>query len=341
MVESEMINVSTAMRSRKDRANLMLLSRFLKPEQLSDLGRYWDDVLEESRVSVVERLLDQGLIVPCTPEVKLNYKLKLSDLKSMLKAKGIKRTGNKAMLISNLIEHDPARRWRIFQCSDAGRVLALEYEEACEYERKVAESDVLAFLMQRDFRNASLRRYDFASKQVRWNGGGFSVLLKFHLDPNNGLGFTTTTSDTQATITKHNPENDVQTLEFIFSGWPAILNTVPHDLRDALRLGAAMMELFGARTAMQWFEEVPKTNSHFDLDTVIRMICFYGRHQQEMQEYKRMGVRRVTIIGGEDEESCPHCAAISGKKFPIGNAPELPLAECTSECGCRCIASVC
>ncbi len=322
-----MINVTTAMRSRESRANLMLLAKFLRPEQLSELGSYWDEALGESRLGVVNRLIDQGLIIPAPLEVKLDLKIKVPDLKSMLKKQGIKQTGRKAELLARLIENDFASlqkmvgRWRIYQCSDVGRTLALEFETALEAERNQAESDVLELLTEGDYRSASLRMASFEAKQV----------FKRGLD-SRGLEFDWENYD---------PEIDVIMLECIFSGWPAILNTVTHDLRDALRLGAAMMELFGARTAMQWFEEVPKTNSHLDPDTVIRMICFYGRHQQEMQEYKRMGVRCVTIIGGEDEESCPHCAAISGKKFPLGKAPELPLPTCTSECGCCCIASVC
>lgn len=54
----------------------------------------------------------------------------------------------------------------------------------------------------------------------------------------------------------------------------------------------------------------------------MRMIYFYGRQQLEIQEFKRMGVRNARILGGDDEEPCPHCAAISGKKFPLGKMPD-------------------
>lgn len=189
----------------------------------------------------------------------------------------------------------------------------MKFVAAVETERNQAENDVLALLIQGDYRNAPLRMAAFEAKQVFWRG--------YNVDWAN-----------------HDSEIDVEILDFIFTGWPEMLKMVNSDLKPPLRLGAAMMQLFAETRADKWFEELPDTGSHLHPNTVMRMICFYGKHQRDMQEFKRMGVNTVRILGGDDDESCPHCAAINGKKFPLNKVPELPLATCTSPCGCRCMA---
>ncbi|MCL4859714.1 MAG: hypothetical protein KJZ93_09935 [Caldilineaceae bacterium] len=47
-------------------------------------------------------------------------------------------------------------------------------------------------------------------------------------------------------------------------------------------------------------------------------------------------VRRLEIVGPDDEHTCAHCRPILGKQFLVARAPELPPRDCTSLLGCRC-----
>jgi hypothetical protein len=47
-------------------------------------------------------------------------------------------------------------------------------------------------------------------------------------------------------------------------------------------------------------------------------------------------VRRIEIVGPEDEYTCPECKAGHGKQYLVARVPELPHPGCTSPRGCRC-----
>jgi hypothetical protein len=47
-------------------------------------------------------------------------------------------------------------------------------------------------------------------------------------------------------------------------------------------------------------------------------------------------VRRLAIVGSDDEATCEYCRQSLGKEFLVARAPELPHRACTSLRGCRC-----
>lgn len=47
-------------------------------------------------------------------------------------------------------------------------------------------------------------------------------------------------------------------------------------------------------------------------------------------------VRRIEIVGPEDEYTCAECKQTHGKQFLVARVPELPHLACTSPRGCRC-----
>ena len=47
-------------------------------------------------------------------------------------------------------------------------------------------------------------------------------------------------------------------------------------------------------------------------------------------------VRRIEIVGPDDEYTCDVCRSFLGKEFLVARVPELPLRHCTSPRGCRC-----
>ena len=47
-------------------------------------------------------------------------------------------------------------------------------------------------------------------------------------------------------------------------------------------------------------------------------------------------MRRIEIVGPDDEYTCEHCRTMLGKQYLVVRVPELPHRACTSPRGCRC-----
>ncbi len=66
-------------------------------------------------------------------------------------------------------------------------------------------------------------------------------------------------------------------------------------------------------------------------------LALYVDNQETWQRCKGGDhVRRLEIVGADDEESCDHCRAFFGKEFLVARVPELPHRDCTARFGCRC-----
>ena len=51
-------------------------------------------------------------------------------------------------------------------------------------------------------------------------------------------------------------------------------------------------------------------------------------HAEELREIRADGLPRVEFVAGRTEEECPVCQAMHGRRFPISEAPEIPLPGC-------------
>lgn len=66
-------------------------------------------------------------------------------------------------------------------------------------------------------------------------------------------------------------------------------------------------------------------------------ITLYVDNQETWQRVKGGDhVRRLEIVGPDDEYTCEHCRQLLGKQFLVARVPELPHRECASPRGCRC-----
>ena len=66
-------------------------------------------------------------------------------------------------------------------------------------------------------------------------------------------------------------------------------------------------------------------------------LALYVDNQETWQRCKGGDhVRRLEIVGPNDEYTCDHCRQVVGKQVLVARAPELPHKECQSSRGCRC-----
>lgn len=309
------------MDSQTSRTHLLLLTKFLTYDTPARYANavYWEPVLKESAQKAIQRFLENGMLEPAGLHELLDFKFKATDLKSMLKERGFKVSSKKNDLIKRLLTGDyqgmlqATNEIQLYRCTVAGRNLAERYVKEEKEKRTKAESDVLNLLVKRNFREAVRVVATFETAQV------FS----------RGIGIDWST---------YSGERDVKALKVIFEKTPIILKSIRDDVLEKVRVGAAMLQLWGTNTIKPDLLGDSETGIHLDSDTAARMLIFYASHLRTIEQCRTAGISTIEILGTDDGSTCPACRRISGKKYNIDEIPEIPNAECTCEIGCRCTA---
>jgi hypothetical protein len=276
----------------------------------------WKVVLGESPKQAIKRFLDEGMLVQANLSAHLDYKFKAAELKDMLNKRGLTVSGRKGDLIQRLIQADPQGMKRavsgltVLLCSEQGREIAEQYLANEKAKRIKVEQQVMEYLRQRKFKEASMTVASYESEQVFPRGIGIDWK-------------------------HHNPARDLEMLNAIFGSKPKILACLDDSQSDALRLAAGMMYLWGTDQVKEWLPSDFKINLAMDNDAAARMFLFHVTHQVNIANYRQSGVvKQVEILAAQD--SCDACKKISGKRFILSQVPELPYEHCTHKMGCRC-----
>ena len=303
---------------KKSKAHWFLLSKFIHPQNPNDFTKsdIWKNILGEKPVQSIKRFLDEGLIITADLKNVLAYKYKVTELKDMLKQRGLPVSGRKDDMVERLETADPVGMKKLitgltaFECTQRGRELT---EKFLSYEREKhshVEQQVLEYIKRRMFKKASLAVASYEAEQVFPRGIGIDW--------------------------KHyNPANDVKMMNTIFNGKPKILSKLSDTKLEIIRQGAAMMKLWGKNTAKEWVPPDFETGLSLDVDTVARMFSFYASHKATLDQFRKSGVvKHVKILTMHD--SCDACKKMARKKYKLSEMPELPYEHCTHEMGCRC-----
>lgn len=264
--------------------------------------------------------LEDGVIERPVPAELLDYKYRLSDLKTMLRNRGLPVSGRKKELIDRLVAADSdgiksiVSTLDLLQCFQMGRSIAETFLLREEETRIRVEEQVQEKLTERTFRDAVLLVSSFESDQV------FSLGL--NVDWKN-----------------YDPAANLAMLESMFSRKPKILASINDEQFEKLRIAAAMMHLWGTdRLRLKgWLPDFDKS-SRLDTLSAARMVIFDAKHQRTMSLYKAAGVKRVEISSIEDLSLCDNCAELAGRTYELQEVPDLPYELCTSDMGCRCMA---
>lgn len=304
---------------RTSEAHLLLMSRFLYAQKAKDaVPPHWEDLLGEPPQRAVDRFVSEGWLVPASLSTKLDRTLNTTEIKRLLKERGLPVSGRKDQGIERLVRVAPEEmaakvtHLDIMECSVKARAIAERFVAERKAEREGAEVKSIEQLRLGDFKRAILTVAQFEAKQVFPRGLGIDW-------------------------TKPETESDIELLNVIFESRPKILNGLAEAEWEPLRIAAAMMYLWGTNEATKWlptdFAGIPK----FNHDTAARMVLFHGHHRREMAGYIGDRDLRIEILGSSDP--CPQCKKIAGKKYSVDKLLELPYEKCTHEMGCRCEAS--
>jgi hypothetical protein len=198
----------------------------------------------------------------------------------------------------------------VLLCSGQGQEIVEQFRAREEAKRDSTEQQVLQYLRQQKFKEASTAVASYEAIQVFPRGLGIDWR-------------------------HHSPTRDIAILKAIANGQPGILKGLSRDQLDALRLAAGMTYLWGTNHASEWLPPDFQTNLVLDKDAAARMVLFHALHCVEMAEYQKNGVvKQVEILAASD--SCDACKKIAGKRYKVNDVIELPHEHCTHEMGCRC-----
>jgi hypothetical protein len=304
--------------SRWSDAHLKFLAGFLNGAEFkADERSYWANVLGQAPAKVVQRLIDAGLLTPAPLSAKLESAFKATEIKALLKERSLPVSGKKADAVARLVEADRARmeakvaHITAYICTASGRELAEGYLAREEERNRQARERSFELLRSGQLRQASSVVAEYERAQVFARGVGVDWSQR------------------------PSPE-DLQQLQAILDARPAILKDVSSNDWSVLQQAAAMMELWGERSAREWLPAGFVGASNLDPETAVRMVLFAGGHRAKLEQYRHAGCSRVEISGC-GEGSCPVCQKLCGKKYRVAQVPELPHPDCTHEMGCRCM----
>jgi hypothetical protein len=308
---------------RNSKAHLLLLSKFIQANRFeafaaSDYWKnQWDNILGEPSKQAINRFIDEGMLADVTNlNDLLSFKYKVTELRDMLKERGLPVSGRKEAMISRLVQADPegikksVAELSLLKCTQRGQEIAEHYLEAEKERRVQVERQVMEYLTDRKFREASLAVAAYEAEQVFPRGMGIDWK-------------------------HHNPKQDIGTLETIFEGkLPKILVNLGNEKLQAFRIASAMMALWGENKAKKWLPDDFETGSPFDFETAVRMLNFQAVHKSTLERYRNEGIEYVEVLPASD--SCEFCRKLAGKHYKLAEAPELPNPNCTNKMGCRC-----
>ena len=309
---------------RDSEAHLLMLTKFCDGDSLDTYAdsEDWTSALGEKPKKAVERFIEESMLQPASLPRLLDYSFTATELRSMLRKKGIKVSGPKPEIIQRLIENDaPAMRSitktaTVYECTIQGAQIAQGFLREQRDRRLDAEQNSLAMLVKQDFTEAVRLMAHYESNQVFPRGVG--------IDWSN-----------------YDCKPATESLRIISQKRPGILNGMNTNRLEELRLAAGMIQLWGAADAKRWLPADFETGIHFDADVAARMLSFYAINLGRLSEYEDPDldgfVTGIEISAIDDGRHCPECRLINGKMYSLGQAPELPFPKCTSAMGCRCM----
>jgi hypothetical protein len=263
-----------------------------------------------------------GLLESADLAGRLNYKLKASDLKHLLKERGLAVSGRKDALIARLIqasEEDMRRivgESRIFGCTKQGQILVEHYFVEEREKRLRLEQEILDMLKKHEFNNAISRVWATGESRGMW---GISL------------------GGDSAQFDNNNRQRELEILTYIFTKTLTIIKRVQPDMAETLRLAAGMLYLLSNNSILTpLFPPEFATGLNLDNEQTARLLINHAYYCKNLSDHSQSRGKYVTIRNANDQHVCPACQRLYGKKFTVEKVPELPYPECSSDVGCRC-----
>lgn len=207
----------------------------------------------------------------------------------------------------------------IYRLTDAGKPFLVAYRARQEEEKRIAIAAVHKALAQKDSSEALAIRRAYEDRQplgkAEWTGP----------DP----------QMSHSSLTRR---------ILFLDHW--LVEGLSKEALDWLKLYAADQHLWGAYWRLSADEIPPAVLAELATDKLDGVEAAYWRafslglyvNNQETWQRCKGGdhVRRIEIIGSDDEQTCMPCKIHRGQQYLVTRVPELPHKNCKSPYGCRC-----
>lgn len=289
---------SESEKPRSEESHWAFLSYFKYPQEIEKNAWIdnWSGTLGKPYEKVIQEFLDQGFLKKAGVKDKLAMKLRVQDLKRLLKEQGLKVSGKKEELLERYIEAQPHEAEEkalmvgdVYVCTSEGLQKVEQYAKRIADRRESADQEIRKLLAE--------GRIDQAVEVVQ----RFNQSL-----PRPPADYMPSKNEVKMVL-------DIMRV-------PRLTDV---EVEEG-RLKAAAELLWDGRIS-----------GLYPFANYARIQIERKRSIEELRGYaKEEFVTGVEILCCDD--SCEKCKAVANKKYPLNRAPLIPIDGCTHEMGCRC-----
>ncbi len=276
----------------KEKAQKKLLSQFSKPMRPDGYdGVMLQRQLGEPMLDLVDRFYREGLLEICDTESGLQHGFNLNQLKSFLRERGLKVSGNKREILSRLLENDFAgmteqvKAAKLLVLTDKGAKIVDEFHKQEKQELAEHIEQALHALKKRDYGTAYKAYRDYRAL----NYDDHPIVIGIETDiilsvDDEGEISANVDVDVQPDAEYSEEEfydaspGQKEQLDIYFSRWPEAYSGIEGQERENIRLMAALMWIWGQELI---YDLEKKAGQVFSVEQkrVIQDIFWFGIHE--------------------------------------------------------------
>ncbi len=293
---------------------IQFLATFQTPHDAQKVMRWsWPTHdLHIKPTQIIQQWIQEGILIPATPEEALGKIFQVAQLKTLLKDLNFPASGTKGELIDRLLMFNRPKmeeiisQNQIVKCSEAANAIITTYKEQIQHELDSAKQKSFAALGKSDYKEACRVYTDY---QRRVNSPKYEMYAYY-----------------------------VDEMKFTLSVSPKVLSTLKPEELKVLKIVACMQILWGVDSTDRWIPEGFKT-PYENIQVPINYILANAKIKRSISYHKKSSKQVEIHFDSGDIDSCRLCLALDGKVFDIEDMPDLPMQGCTSFTGCKCTIS--
>ena len=294
-------------------AHLRLLSAFLIPSRLDVWPQEpWQSALGESPQQAFDRWIAAGLLRPASATVVVAALWPLTQIRALLRERGLNASGTKAVMVARLLEADPD----LMSPQSAGTYYMFA-GDVNDIHRRVP-------LAQRP-RPPTVMKTALQHLRERNIAGAVRSVAAYH-----AAGIFPSGYADQWAKPSHWRDR-AQLLTQLFTSWPAIVDAVPLSARGPYRVAAGMMALFDTGHAREWLDSKTPKHPRLSSQAVARMVLFAAEHEHRRKRWRADDVTKLHLVFPDDV--CSVCQALHHRVFSLRMLPTLPPVDCMCDDG--------
>jgi len=121
---------------------------------------------------------------------------------------------------------------------------------------------------------------------------------------------------------------------------PRAVQGVSDEVLEHLRRAAVMVFLGFGHPSERWLPKGLSTGLRVDSESAVNLLVAYVQERRNILQASQHAhlISGVFIRQGSEQPfpPCPVCRTLEGKRWSLGEQPELPYEHCIHDMGCRC-----